>query len=181
MTQPFADCAIRLAKRGVKAEDIVSITRETAEGILHRLWEPLASKQSPPNAYAAKFSVPYCIAAGLILGGAGLEAFTEEMVQRPDLRALCAKVSYVVDPANPYPRAYTGHIRATLRDGSVVEERQANLRGGAADPLSRAEIEAKARAICLYGGWDQARAEALIGFGARAFDLPRLDLTPFRG
>ncbi|MGG5818570.1 MmgE/PrpD family protein [Falsiroseomonas sp. HW251] len=181
MTQPFADCAIRLAKRGVTAEDVVSITCETAEGILHRLWEPLASKQSPPNAYAAKFSVPYCIAAGLILGGAGLEAFTEEMVQRPDLRALCAKVSYVVDPENPYPRAYTGHIRATLRDGSVVEERQTHLRGGAADPLSRAEIEAKARANCLHGGWDAGRAAALIAFGARAFDLPRLDLTPFRG
>ena len=181
MTQPYVDCAIRLAERGVKAEDVVSITCETAEGILHRLWEPLASKQSPPNAYAAKFSVPYGVAAGLVLGGAGLEAFTEEMVQRPDLRALCAKVSYVVDPTNPYPRAYTGHVRVTLRDGSVVEERQANLRGGAADPLSRAEIEAKARANCLYGGWDAARADALVAFGAAAFDAPRLDATSLRG
>jgi hypothetical protein len=63
----------------------------------------------------------------------------------------------------------------------VVEERQANLRGGAADPLSRAEIEAKARANCLHGGWDAARAEALIAFGATAFDAPRLDAIAFRG
>ena len=181
MTQPYVDCAIRLAKRGVKAEDIVSVTCETAEGILHRLWEPLASKQSPPNAYAAKFSVPYGVAAGLVLGGAGLDAFTEARVRDPLLRELCAKVSYVVDPRNPYPRAYTGHVRTTLRDGSVVEERQANLRGGAADPLSRDEIEAKARDNCLHGGWDAKRAEALIEFGARAFDLPKLDLSPFRG
>jgi 2-methylcitrate dehydratase PrpD len=181
MTQPYVDCAIRLAKRGVKAEDIVAITCETAEGILHRLWEPLASKQSPPNAYAAKFSVPYGIAAGLVLGGAGLDAFTEERVQEKQLRELCAKVTYVVDPQNPYPRAYTGHVRATLRDGSVVEERQANLRGGAADPLSRAEIEAKARENCLYGGWDAARAESVIAFGRTAFDAARLDLAAFRG
>ena len=121
MVQPYVDCAIRLAKRGVKAEDIGEITCETAEGILHRLWEPLDAKQSPPNAYAAKFSVPYGVAAGLILGGAGLDAFTEERVQEKRLRDLCAKVSYVVDPQNPYPRAYTGHVRAVLRVGSVVE------------------------------------------------------------
>jgi 2-methylcitrate dehydratase PrpD len=181
MTQPYVDCAIRLARRGVKAEDIVSVTCETAEGILHRLWDPLASKQAPPNAYAAKFSVPYGVAAGLVLQGAGLEAFTEEMVQRPDLRALAAKVGYVVDPANPYPRAYTGHVRATLRDGSVVEERQPHMRGGAADPLSRAEIEAKAHANCLHGGWDAARADALIAFGATAFDAGSLSAAALRG
>ena len=27
---------------------------------------------------------------------------------------------YVVDPNNPYPNNFTGHIRATLKDGSVV-------------------------------------------------------------
>jgi 2-methylcitrate dehydratase PrpD len=181
MVQPYVDCAVRLRARGVQASDVAAITCETAEGILHRLWEPLAAKQAPPNAYAAKFSVPYGVAAGLILGGARLEAFTEEMVHRADLRELCGKVGYVVDPKNPYPRAYTGHLRVTLNDGSVVEERQANLRGGAADPLSRAEIEAKARENCRYGGWDGARADALIGFAARAFDAPRVDVEPFRG
>ena len=34
------------------------------------------------------------------------------------MRALAAKVSYVVDPANPYPREFTGHIRAKLSDGT---------------------------------------------------------------
>jgi 2-methylcitrate dehydratase PrpD len=180
MTQPYVDCAIRLRAQGVKAEDVVSIECETAEGILHRLWEPLAAKQAPPNAYAAKFSVPYGVAAGLVLGGAGLDAFTEARVAEPAIRALCAKVNYVVDPQNPYPNAYTGHVRATLRDGRVVEERQANLRGGAADPLSRAEIEDKARANCAHGGWEAARAEALIALGRSAFDAARLDLTGFR-
>ncbi len=181
MVQPYVDCALRLAGRGIPVDQIESITCETAEGILHRLWEPLAAKQAPPNAYAAKFSVPYGVAAGLLLGGAGLDAFTEARVAEPRIRALAAKVTYVVDPANPYPRAYTGHVRLRLRDGTEVEERQANLRGGAADPLSRAEVERKARDNCLYGGWDPARAEAAAAFARRAFDAPRLDLSVFRG
>src|SRR4051812_48129183 len=66
MTQPYVDCAARLAKK-VDVGQITEVVCETAEGIVHRLWEPLADKQSPPNAYAGKFSTPYCVAAGFIL------------------------------------------------------------------------------------------------------------------
>ena len=165
MTHPYVDCAIRLRSRGIKAEDIADILCEVAEGTVHRLWEPLQQKQSPPNAYAAKFSTPFCIAAGFILGDAGLGAFTERTARDPHLRALAAKVRYVVDPANPYPAAYTGHLRVTLGNGDVVEERQDHLRGGAQAPLSRAEIEAKFRANAEHGGWtaeQAAKAEAAL-------------------
>ena len=64
MAHPFIDCARRLAASGIKADEIDEMVCETAEGIVHRLWEPLAEKQRPPNGYAAKFSIPYCIAAG---------------------------------------------------------------------------------------------------------------------
>jgi 2-methylcitrate dehydratase PrpD len=181
MTHPYVDCARRLAARGVRPEAIVSIECETAEGILHRLWEPLAVKQAPPNGYAAKFSTPYCIAAGFYLDGAALDAFTEARVADPRLRALAAKVRYVVDADNPYPRAYTGHLRATLADGSVVVERQPHLRGGASEPLSRAEIEAKARANMRHGGWDDRRIEAALRFASSAFDAGRIDASVLRG
>mgnify|MGYP006139624661 CR=1 FL=1 len=83
MVQPFIDCAIALARDGVKADDISEIVCDVAEGTVHRLWEPLAAKQRPPNAYAGKFSQPYCIAAGFVLGNAGLDAFTDERVADP--------------------------------------------------------------------------------------------------
>src|SRR5882757_8272248 len=63
MAQPYIDCARRLAARGVKAEDVADIVCEVAEGTVHRLWEPLADKQRPPNGYAAKFATPYLLAA----------------------------------------------------------------------------------------------------------------------
>src|SRR3954468_325070 len=112
MTQPYVDCARRLAKK-VSTDDIAEVVCETAEGIVHRLWEPLADKQRPPNAYFAKFSQPYCIAAGFVLGHAGLDAFTEERVRDERLRSLAAKVRYEIDPKNPYPDEFTGHVRVT--------------------------------------------------------------------
>jgi len=179
MTQPYVDCARRLAEKGVRAEEVVEMVCEAAEGTVHRLWEPLADKQRPPNAYFAKFSQPYCIAAGFVLGHAGLEAFTEERVRDERLRSLAAKVRYEIDPDNPYPDEFTGHVRARLKDGRTLEERQGHLRGGRNEPLSRADIEEKFRLNCAYGGWSAAQAERFLAFARQAFDSP-IDLSPFR-
>ena len=116
---------------------------DVGEGTVHRLWEPLAAKQTPANGYAGKFSTPYCIAAGFVRGNVGLGDFTDEAVREPAVVALAKKVSYRIDPQNPYPRAFTGHIRATLNDGRVIEERQPHFRGGAKEPLTQADIEEK--------------------------------------
>jgi 2-methylcitrate dehydratase PrpD len=178
MTQPYVDCAIELAKRGVKADDIESLECEVGEGTVHRLWEPLASKQAPPNAYAGKFSTPYCVAVGFLEGAAGLAAFTDEKVKDPELRRLAAKVSYIVDPQNPYPDRFTGHIRATLKDGTVHEFRRDNMRGGAHDPMSREELEAKFSGNMLYGGFSEARADAFREAAAEAFKAANLARFP---
>jgi len=172
MIHPYIDCALRLAARGVTAESIDTIVCEVAEGVVHRLWEPLAPKQAPPNAYAAKFSMPFCIAAGFVLGDAGLAAFTQDTVRDPRIRALAAKTNYVVDPANPYPDNFTGHLRVRLKNGDIIEERQPHLRGGAHEPLSHAAIEAKFFANAAYGGWTRPESQAARDMLADVFNTP---------
>jgi 2-methylcitrate dehydratase PrpD len=179
MTHPYIDCARRLAKQ-VKLEDIEEVVCEAAEGTLHRLWEPLAAKQRPPNAYAGKFSTPYCIAAGFVLGNAGLDAFTDERVADPRLRALAGKVRYEIDPDNPYPNEYTGHVRVKLKNGKVLEERQPHIRGGRHEPLSRADVEEKFRGNCAYGGWSPDQSERFLKWARSAFDAPAISLAGFR-
>lgn len=181
MTHPYIDCARRLAEQGIKPESIKDILCDTAEGYVHRLWEPLADKQRIPNGYAGKFSIPYCIAAGMVLGDAGFDAFTDERAADPRLRSLAAKVRYRIDPNDPYPKRFTGHIRATLADGQVIEVRQPHFRGGASEPLSRGEIEAKCVSNARYGGWSEDRACSLLDFSRSTFSASRIDLTPFRG
>jgi len=180
MTHPYIDCARRLGARGVKAADIREMVCEVGEGTVHRLWEPLADKQRPPNGYAAKFSTPYCIAAGFVHGNVGLDSFTDAAVQDAAVREMSAKVRYVVDPDNPYPNNFTGHIRAVMRDGSEIEERQPHIRGGAHEPLSRADIEEKFALCCRHGGWDKAKIEAALRL-ARGLYGGRIDLAPLRG
>ena len=85
----------------------------------------------------------------------------------------------MIDPTNPYPDNFTGHLRATLRDGRVVEERQPHLRGGAHEPLSRGAIEGKFFANAAFGGWSPAKASALRD-GVRDLFSGPVDLAPFR-
>ena len=165
MTQPFIDCAIAAAaeldRRGLGVDAIEAVVCSVGQGTVHRLWEPLALKRSPPNGYAGKFSTPYCVAAGFIDRRAGLEQFTDEHVRKADLLALASRVSYVVDPADEYPRNYTGHMRVTLRDGTTIETRKGHLRGGAREPLSEADIDAKFLDNVRFGGGSPQFAAAL--------------------
>ena len=81
MAHPYIDCARRLAARGIKPADVKELVCEVAEGTVHRLWEPLAAKQRPPNGYAAKFATPFIVASGFVHGGVGLDAFTDAAVR----------------------------------------------------------------------------------------------------
>jgi 2-methylcitrate dehydratase PrpD len=164
MVQPYIDCAIKLRNQGIKAEEIERISCAVGEGTVHRLWDPLSLKQRPPTAYAAKFSTPYCMAVAFLEGDAGLAQFSEAKVKDKAVLDLAARIDYWVDPKNEYPKNYTGHLTAKLRDGRTIQIDQPHLRGGSRDPLSRAELEHKFRRNAAFGGWSSGRSEALLAY-----------------
>ena len=147
ISHPYMDCALRIKqKHSPHPDKIKEVICRTAEGPVHRLWEPLANKQKPVSSYGAKFSLPYSIAVMLIRGRAGLEEFSESAIRDHELLALAAKVRYEVDPKIDYPRHFEGHVQLKMKDGSVFTEDQLHPRGGYEDPLPPEEVEAKFRA-----------------------------------
>ncbi|NNU80177.1 MmgE/PrpD family protein [Halovulum dunhuangense] len=181
MIHPYIDCARRLGAEGIPADEIEDILCKTGEGLVHRLWEPLAAKHRPPSGYAAKFSMPFCMALGFHEGDAGLAQFDDAKVLDPKLLSLAGKIRYEIDPENPYPRNYIGHMRVTLKSGRVLEYFQPHMRGGQHEPLPEAEILAKFRSNAAHGGWDAGRAERLLDFCQTLADRPDLSaMTDFR-
>ena len=61
-----------------------------------------------------------------------------------------------------------------------VEERQPHFRGGAKEPLSRADIEDKFMLNCRHGGWDETKAAAALASARGLYDGP-IDLEALRG
>ena len=179
MAHPYIDCARKLVASGLDPDDVQAIECETAEGIVHRLWEPLADKRRPPNGYAAKFSIPYAIAVAMLRGDAGLAEYEEAVVQDPRVRALAAKVRYRIDHYNPYPRQFTGHLRVTLRNGEMREARQDHFRGGMGEPLPFGDIVNKFRANGVHGGVEVSQLDDILDhlsslLGAGSIELRRL-------
>ncbi len=170
MTQPFIDCAVRLAQHGIDWDAIETITCVVGEGTVHRLWEPLADKQQPPTPYAAKFSGPYTVAAGLRFGDAGLAEFTPSAIEDEAVRLLSAKVRYVIDPDNEYPVNYTGDVTIRLRDGTELQEHQGQLRGGMREPMSHTELVNKCQANLSFANWAGVNAEGIDAFTQAMFN-----------
>jgi 2-methylcitrate dehydratase PrpD len=180
MAHPYIDCARKLVASGLDPGDVQTIECETAEGIVHRLWEPLADKQSPPNGYAAKFSIPYAIAVAMLRGDAGLAEYDEAVVRDPRVRALAAKVRYRIDPDNPYPRQFTGHLRVTLRNGDVREARQGHFRGGVEEPLPFGDIVKKFRSNGIHGGVEVSQLDDILDRLSSILGAGTIDLQPLR-
>ena len=177
MAHPYIDCAREFRRKGINAELIERIECETAEGIVHRLWEPIDLKRAPPNGYAAKFSIPYAVAVGMLRDDAGLVEFDDNLVSDVAIVRLAKKVNYLIDPANPYPDRFTGHLRVVLTNGEVHEHRQDFFRGGADQPLSEADLQRKFFANCAYGGVPTAGSQRIAQEVGALFDMPELNLS----
>ena len=108
---------------------------------------------------------------------AGFGQFTEARIRDADVLALAAKVAYEIDPANEYPRNYTGDLRVTLAGGEVREYHQPHLRGGLREPLTPDALAAKFHANLAHGGWPRSRAERLMRLCGEVFDRPRIELS----
>jgi 2-methylcitrate dehydratase PrpD len=147
INQPYMDCAARIrARPGFDPAAIRAVVCRTAEGPVHRLWEPIAEKRRPTTPYGAKFSLPYCIALVLVDGAAGVDGFSAARTRDPRVLGVAEKVGYILDTTLPYPQRFTGHVRVELHDGRVLEETQDAPRGGPERPLPPEELQAKFRA-----------------------------------
>jgi 2-methylcitrate dehydratase PrpD len=97
----------------------------------------------------ARFSLQYCAAALLALGGVRIEAFAPERLRDPAIRALMARVSVSLDPAlaDAYPKVRAANVTVRLKDGRVLERHQPTRKGDPDLPLTDEELSAKFREL----------------------------------
>jgi 2-methylcitrate dehydratase PrpD len=175
ISHPYMDCAERLREKySVRPDDIVEVVCRTAEGPVHRLWEPLKEKQRPMSGYGAKFALPYSVAVMLVRGKAGLAEFTDEAIRDAAVLEIADKVGYEIDATIDYPRHMSGHVKIKLKDGRVLEENQPYPRGGLESPLPPEAIEEKFRANARLA-IKREKAEEIVTTVRRLEDLPKIE------
>ncbi|MFC7738688.1 MmgE/PrpD family protein [Roseomonas sp. GCM10028921] len=96
-----------------------------------------------------RFSMQYCAAALLHLGGVRLAAFEPENLSAPAIRDTMSKVTVSLDPelANAYPARRAARVTVTLRDGTALRHFQPTRKGDPDMALSDADLSAKFREL----------------------------------
>jgi 2-methylcitrate dehydratase PrpD len=103
----------------------------------------------PGNELAARFSIPWTVAAGLALGSLGPEAFSARALADRELLALAARVRVQADPGlEPgYPSGRPAQVAVRLRDGSLREAACDRPRGDGGAALSDDVVRDKPRRL----------------------------------
>lgn len=178
-THAVADAATALRERGVTAGQLASVEIGTAASTLRTIGEPADDKRRPANGYHAKFSAPYVFASAL-LSGAGdapvtLADFDEAAVSDPARLRVAGLCTVVADETctRIFPRHAPARVRAVTLDGREHHVEVLTNRGSPADPLTREQVEAKARTLypgdlavlarSVFGLEEAATVEGLVG------------------
>lgn len=153
----------------IKAGDVVRVRIGTNSNMPNALIH-----HNPRNELQAKFSMEFCMAILLLEGRAGLNEFTDEVVLRPDVKEMIAKVDFVVDDraeAAGY-HLMTTYIDVHLADGRVISGVADFGKGSPANPMSYDEVAGKFRECAEFARWDMAKADEVVAMVAELDKLP---------
>jgi 2-methylcitrate dehydratase PrpD len=148
---------------GFSAHDVQRIS-VTSLPFVTRMADP-----SPANMLAAKFSVPYAVAAAVVKGTTDVSAFMDAVREDSQVRQLATRIEVSGDDTMSLragPDRPTARVSVELDDGRVLTREAAIVHGDTANPRPRAELEAKFRALAA-DVLDAARANEVVEMVAR--------------
>jgi 2-methylcitrate dehydratase PrpD len=139
---------------------------------------------TPDTGLAAKFSMEFAMASGIVAKRVGLRELTDAFVQRPDIQALMGKVE-IVTTADYDPElsgaAPEDSVTVELSDGRMIAgEPVRRATGHATRPLTEQQLFDKF-ADCLDVGGSEIPAEILFKRLSAIQSIPARDLTAHPG
>src|SRR5262249_23769380 len=131
-------------KHGLAPERIARITAKTYRAALE-----VAGNRDPGTVFEAKFSLPYCLAAALVVGSVRVDAFAEARLRDPTIRRLLGRVALEGEPGldAAFPRQRAAVVEVETVDGDRFSHYAPTRKGDPDAPLSDDELKAKAREL----------------------------------
>jgi 2-methylcitrate dehydratase PrpD len=160
LTHPgMTELARIIREHKIQARDVervdVGVNRSIPTALIHH---------RPKDHLEAKFSMEFCFAALLLYGRAGLREFTDEVVVRPEVRAMVERIHMAVDQEAEKAglNRMTTIIRIRLRDGKVISGRADFGKGSPQNPMSYEEVAAKFLDCAEFAKWPAAKSKAIV-------------------
>ena len=159
-TQAPIDAVLSIVQEhDVQPEQVERVTIGMLETGIPVICEPAARKSRPTNVVEAQFSLPFGVAVALLKRRAGLDEFSEAMLEDAAVGALMSKVGYEPDPQleKNYPKEWPAWARVSLNTGREISAQVRFPKGDPENPLSWGELTAKYAGL-VSAVWTDARA-----------------------
>jgi 2-methylcitrate dehydratase PrpD len=160
LTHPAMDVMAELiAQHGIRAQDVAQVRVGTNRQMLNTLIH-----HRPKTGLQAKFSMEYCMAVLLVVGKAGLSQFQDDVVARPDLQAMVAKVEFYNNPDADAAGAdkMRSYVEVRLADGQTFSGQGDFARGSPQKPMSFDDTVRKFQGCAEFAGLSQDKAERIV-------------------
>ncbi|MDA0270500.1 MAG: MmgE/PrpD family protein [Chloroflexi bacterium] len=161
-THPAVDAALSLREQhGIQPSQI-----ERVEVRVYSQALGLLGGMEPVTPYAAKFSLPFCVASALRFRDLAPQRFSDETIADEATLALTSRVTFETDPALDalYPAAWPSIVAITMRSGERLEARIDHPAGDPESGITEADIAAKFRTLtdAILGERAAALATAVL-------------------
>lgn len=164
-THPAADALLKIVEQhDLLSSDLELITAHVHQGAL----DVLGPVTNPRSVHQAKFSMPATLGLIATHRRAGLTEFdgffADELA-----KSFLSRVDMVLDKEvdTAYPARWIGKVSARTKDGRELIGRIDEPKGDPGNPLSRLEVDAKARRLAEYAKAANAREMDAIIEAAR--------------
>jgi len=140
----------------IPADEVAQVTVETYS-LAAQLDDP-----APCNMLAAKFSIPFAVAAYIVTGDSGVESFRESKVKHPQILSLAQKVTVTQcdELTSMMPKYRSSNVALKMKDGRTYMAQTKLNKGDFEDPYSDSDIENKYFNL-VQPVWDPSRSAAL--------------------
>jgi len=171
LAHPSMDALLDLLREhNVKPDDVEEIRLGTSSNVLNAL-----RYQKPQNGLEAKFSIPFSLAILVVERRAGIREYTSEVVQRPDVREMMARIKPYLHPeieARGFERIGS-LVEVRLKDGRALATEAHASRGAPERPMTRKELAEKFRQ-CAEGIISPGHVEEVLDMAYRLEEVQDL-------
>jgi 2-methylcitrate dehydratase len=103
------------------------------------------SKYNPTTRETADHSLPYCLAAGIVLKRVTTDIFGEEYLFHPQIRETLPKIKVRAEPSfeKMFPKTQPCNVHITLKDGRKLTKHLEWPKGDYRSPMSESELDQK--------------------------------------
>lgn len=130
--------------RPLDINGIERVTCRIADWMIPIVCEPVDVKRRPETDYHAKFSLQYSVAARLVLGHLGVEAYSAEHISDLRILELADKVTYEIDETAPDTRTFKGWLVIETNAGRYEQIVDTNW-GSSEHPMTSKDVYEKFR------------------------------------